>query len=522
MIDRISLTLPTPAPVRDRTARTVLFALWFAIALYFVTTHVLWRDEVRAFTLALSGDGIVGLFRAIHGEGHPALWYLLLRGAHTLVPVREVLPAMGAAIGIAAAAALAFRSPFRLSVIALLLFGHWMVFEYVAVARNYGISALLLFLLANWHARGGGRGLGQGALLFLLCNTNASSAMLAAGFLLFWLVELATIDGLRWTPALRRWAVAAACAAAGVVTCLLVIYPPYNDAAVSPMLGNLTPGKLLVAAFRVPHAMVYLLPIAGLDWTWVAPFLTVIVIAAPLSLARTPGGLVAGAAITLAMTLFFQIVYPGYYRHVALLLVFIASLHWAAARGGGGRWPDRMRAPADAIATIGSIGFGLLLAIQVAIGAMQFSYVRNGGVFGRAAEFGRLLRRPELRNAMVIAKPEVMVEALSYYAPNPTYLVREARFGRMVHFTLHRRPNLTLADMLAVARDLRGRTHRPVVIALSHYLDANRPTRVTDGYETTFSTTPDQVRAFRAATRLLVQFGPAQTDESYEVYLLTG
>lgn len=523
MFERFSLTLPGPAEVRDRTARAVVFLVWIAAVLYMVATHVFWRDEVRAFTLALSGDGVIGLLRAIHGEGHPALWYLLLRAVHTVIPVREVLPALAAAIGIAAAAMLAFRSPFHLSVIALILFGEWMLFEYVVVARNYGISVLLLFLLADRHARAGGRGLGQGALLFLLCNTNAPSILLAGGFLLFWLTEIVTHDGLHATPALRRWAVAAACAAAGVVACVLVIYPPYNDAAVSPMLARLTPGMALAAAFQVSQAMGALLPGIGWEWPWATVLLTLLVVATPLSLARTPGGLVAAAVVTVAMILFFRIVYTGYYRHAALLLAFVVSLHWAVARGGGGRWPVRIRPFAGGVATVGGIGFALLLAVQVAAGIAQLAYLAHGGVFGRAADLGRLLHRPDLRNAVVIANPDVMVEALPYYAPNLTYLVREGRFGRVVRFTFHPRRDLSLADMLATARALHRRTRYPVVIALRERLEEDRPTRIRDeGYGITFSTTPAQVHAFRAATRPLARFAPSQVEENYDVYLLTG
>ena len=35
-----------------------------------------------------------------------------------------------------------------------------------------------------------------------------------------------------------------------------------------------------------------------------------------------------------------------------------------------------------------------------------------------------------------------------------------------------------------------------------------------------FTTTPDQVRRFQAATQRLVRFGPVVSDESYEVYVL--
>ena len=38
---------------------------------------------------------MIEMLRNVHGEGHPALWYLILRGGHDLLPYREVLPIAG-------------------------------------------------------------------------------------------------------------------------------------------------------------------------------------------------------------------------------------------------------------------------------------------------------------------------------------------------------------------------------------------------------------------------------------------
>ena len=76
----------------DRRNRLILFILWLVLIGWFISGHTFWRDEVRAFSFALSGANMAEMLRITHGEGHPALWYLLLRGAHNLFPFREVLP----------------------------------------------------------------------------------------------------------------------------------------------------------------------------------------------------------------------------------------------------------------------------------------------------------------------------------------------------------------------------------------------------------------------------------------------
>src|SRR5947208_8323685 len=139
--------------LRDRRVRLGLLLIWLVFVIWLLSRHTFWRDEVRAFSLALSGSNVVEMLRNVHGEGHPALWYLILRGGHDIFPYREVLPVAGALIGIAAMAVFAFFSPFRTIIVAAVLFSFYGAFEFVVVARNYGISALVMFVLAALYSR---------------------------------------------------------------------------------------------------------------------------------------------------------------------------------------------------------------------------------------------------------------------------------------------------------------------------------------------------------------------------------
>jgi hypothetical protein len=368
-----------------------------------------------------------------------------------------------------------------------------------------------------------------GALLFLLCNTNVPSVLLAAGLLLFWLVEIMGADDWRPTaakvPALRAWAIAAGCAAMGALTCFVTVYPPYQDAAVSPHLHEVGVGAMLLASVQIVDSYASLLPMFLWQWRPATDvLLIVLVVALPLSLVRTPAGLAGGVAGTLALLLFFHFVYPGGYRHTALLFPFVLSLHWMVAQGGGGIWSASVEPVARRIAPVAPVAsalLALLLAIQVGYAIVQLKYQAGGGVYSRAADLGRLLHRPDLRRAIVMSNPDVMVEALGYYAPNPTWLLRQRTFGRVVRFTFFDDRNLSLGEMLATARQLQHRTGRPVVILLRQTLDPAAPAKVEDeSFGISFSVTPEQTRDFLSATTLLARYDPVQVDESYDVYLL--
>ena len=125
------------------------FAGWLAVVLALLAQHAMWRDEVRALSLAMSGTDLASMLQALHGEPHPALWYVMLRAAHSVVGRPEVLPVVALLVAIAAALLLLLKSPFPWQVICLILLGHFFLFEYSVMARNYGISMLLLFAVAT-------------------------------------------------------------------------------------------------------------------------------------------------------------------------------------------------------------------------------------------------------------------------------------------------------------------------------------------------------------------------------------
>lgn len=509
----------------ERWLRVALFLAWTATAAWLAAGHVMWRDEVRAFTIALAGDSVWDMLRGLHGEGHPALWYLLLRGSHGVFGVREVLPGLAFAIAAAAAALFALRAPFRPLVLALTLFGAFFLEEYAVLARNYGISMLLMFAFAALHGRWRGRGVGLGVLLALLANTNVPSVLIAGALGLFWGIELLGEEGWRWTPAWRRYAANMAVALVGVAACFAAVYPPAQDAAVSPLAGRLGVGTVLLAATNVTTMFSALLPDRWWDWPVSPLLLAAMVVGGPLGLLRRPAALAAAVAVMLAMPLFFQIVYPGVYRHQALYVCLLVTLYWLVASGHGGRWPaDRpgLRPAVQAVLVrFGQGAFVALLAVQALLSVSVVDIRAQGVAYSRSRDLAALLRRARLGHAVVMADADVVLEALPYYAPNPVWQTRPHRFGHVVGFTKANAYDLHLGRILADARAVRARTGRPVVIVTQLRLDPGAPPQTwSQGYLGKLSTTPAEVRAFLAATRPLARFAPAQTDESYDVYLL--
>lgn len=507
---------------RDFRVRAALFAAWAAISLVLVTHHVMWRDEVRAFTFALQGGNVIEMLRGLHGEGHPALWYLLLRGAHAIVPVREVLPAVGWLVTAAAVALFAFKAPFKPVVLALTLFSSFALVEYASVARNYGISMLLMFALAHLYPRYRDRGATIGALLALLCNTNVPSTLLAAAFLLFWLVELIGEEGLRWHRKYGLFILNAALAAVGALVCFLTVYPTMHDAAPIPFPGGI-PLREIATSLLVPaYSFWALTPPEMPSTVLTASLFAAILIGGLFGLIRSPAAFLSSLVAYAVLALLFHLVYYGFYRHQALLLVYVIVMYWLVARGRGGRWEGRgqLAARLPQVEAAGWLIFLFTVALQVVNSAAALGSLARYP-YSHSRDLADVLKREGLENAVLIADPDMVLEPMPYYVDNPIYLMREQRWGPYVHFTRHVRTELNPDIFLADARALRARTGRPVVIALEHRLNPAKPRfRKTSVRVWLFSATPDQVLRFQAGTRKLASFGPAISDERYDVYTL--
>ncbi|UGY21766.1 hypothetical protein WDM22_14690 [Bradyrhizobium septentrionale] len=508
------------APKRDRRSwrDILLLAGWMALVGFQIARHVMWRDEVRALTIALNGDDPIAMLRGLHGEGHPALWYLLLRGAHAVFGRGEVLPGVAFVAGLVTVALLIFRSPFPRPLVLLLITSHALLFEYVVMARNYGISALFLFAIAACYPAHRDRGVLLGALLLLLANTNVVGAIMAGAFLLFWLFDLLEAHGWRWSPQLTNFAINAIIATIGVAICAATMLPTYNDAAArdwshaSPltaaMLSLVNPGATSLGAL-----FANLLPgIVG----------SVLLFAATLALLPRRPAFLATIAALLLTSLFFAVAANGAHRHAAVWLCFLITLYWISwrqvtAASISRTWYDRL------LPAIGRVSLLLVLAIQSAAGINDLRNAATGVVASRSADLGRLIAsRADLANAVILSEPEYLVEALPYYVKNRLYLARDHKFGSVVIFSRKGRMDSDLGETLRLAHELRNTIGAPVIILLAYRLDEITPDRIYDEGKDwrTFRASAAQIRDFRAATTMIRRFGPARTDESFDVYLL--
>lgn len=491
--------------------RLLMLLGWTVTVLWLASQHVPWRDEVRALSLALTGSTWAEMIRAVQGEGHPFLWYVILRGAHDIFGVREVLPAAGLLIGFAAVAVLVMRAPFRLLALFAMSFGLALGYEYVVVARNYGMAALVMFVIAAlWPRIRDTSWLGLS--LLLLCNTNVPSVFVAGGLYLYRLLELWGEQRDLKTPEWRRAAINGALLAIGAALAFVAVYPTANDAAAITQATPVTIANFFRGLFDTRRSFTEI----GLGDR---PLFTQLMIFLPLLLfVRRPRALISLLVILFALKLFFAMIYPAYFRHSALYFMALIAIAWIEAIKQPFRAPFTGAAPDLTVMTGSWLFLSLFVGMCLSFFANPVAWAREGRPLSESKRLATILARPEFKGATLMVDPDTSGEAVVYHTDRPNWLIRQARMDRVTPLSMSGNKDITLDTLLAQAEAIHRRTGSPVVIALQVPLDRIRPGRYDMMFRDYTTFTPDNISRFRAATRPVASLRRAQSDEEYDVY----
>ena len=141
--------------------------------------HVFWRDEVRALSIAKHADSFSDLLILLRNEGHPVGWYVLLKTAYLIFHGNWVLPFVSLSIAIISAFIWLQYAPFPLFERVLFLAGVFPLYDFSVLARNYGISMLLMFVTCSQFSKRFTKPVHVYLPLFFLSFTNAHSLIIA-------------------------------------------------------------------------------------------------------------------------------------------------------------------------------------------------------------------------------------------------------------------------------------------------------------------------------------------------------
>ena len=485
----------------------------------------MWRDEVRAFSVATRAASWAEMFSWLPEEGHPALWYVMLRAGHAVTGSQYVMPVISALVGVATAYLILRHAPFSGPLRLLSVFGAFLAYELTVVARNYGIGVLLIVgACVAWEKRLERPWL-LAILLMLLANTSVHAAVAAAVLASLW-----ALDVLRQRDRFAMGiALMAIVTVAGSIGFALSTATPPDEMAFASSLHTLTPSRVLQALLVDPGlglrgtdgadlTAVGELPWVrfGIDERIVGRILTnLAVLAAAWGLRKNRLHLVAFIGTILCFELVFRLVYPGALRHLGLLAFLIFGIAWLAI----------LSSPSDDREAVSKrISLGLLPLFAIQSLALPFTAVKHVlHVESQSSSLADAIAgEPRFADAILMSEPEPLMESLPYYAGNPIYFPRQREFDFRTYFDRERRQqSMTLSNLVAIADSVGCAERRPLLISIGyrsfHFAEQGN---MRGPYGVTFTWNAAERIEFARRTRALPWFPGATSDENYRTYEL--
>jgi len=434
----------------------------------------MWRDEVRAFSVAIHARSWLDLFGNTQQDGHPIIWYAILRVGYAVTHSTLVLPVASLLIAWTAAFLILRFAPFPVWIRLLTIFGAFLGHEFSVVSRNYGIGVLFMMLACMLFPARGERPIRLGIVLALLANTSVHAAVAALLLGFVWIgSDLLNPDS---RGALTRPASLAALAIglAGTAFALWSAHVPPDLVYAVPLSRvlpdkwgaiPLDPGKGLMGFEQANIAVAGALPWArvGINPTFACRVIVdIALLGIAWSLRRNAICLAATVLAVVCFEVIFRLMYSGGLRHEGILAFILISLVWIACEDSEARSAAERR----------SMAFGLLPLLIFQAAALPVTVRRvllHPTSSSRA--FAELVNRtPALRDAILAGEPDFMMEPMSYYVSNRVYMPRQRAFDYRVHFDrgVRRQRDLRLGTLIDVADSLSCATGRQVLLAIAY------------------------------------------------------
>lgn len=461
----------------ERRTRWIALGAFLAIGLALVLTHEPWRDEIQAWLIARNSDSLGALIRNSRAEGHPLLWYLLLWVPARFTRDLLAMQLLHLAIAAAAVACVLWRAPFPRWQRLAFTFGYFPVYEYSAIARNYALGMLLLFvgcMLATRRPRPYVR-----LVLVIVLMGSTSAYGLVLGAALGSAVALDDFVRRRWygeDPPWRRIGVAAGVLVVGAALVVAQSAPALSSPGARGFTNAIREDRVrgalapFAGLFPIPSVETRFWGTSIVDGLVNGPVRAVLGLVLLALLAWCLRGRIAalwlwlvGASALFALGLQG---YQGFTRHAGhFFLLFVAACwllpslalwregHDPSARRAGGlglRWADASRA------------LGVLLLVHLVASVVPIA-AELTHPFSGAHDMAELLARKGYGDAELVLWPEfegiAVVAELdrSGYLPALGRRARDQEWGSPRHHTTDR-------DVARLARRLCRDSPRPVVL----------------------------------------------------------
>ena len=487
----------------------------YAVAIIFVSTyHEVWKDEVGVFSIIRSHPNFLDALRELKQYGHPFLWYSVLWLSYKVIHASVALKVAQIVIAVLSAWVLISKSPFTTFEKVLFLSGYFTLYEYAAISRNYGISMLLLLVVASLYSDRFNRMILYSLAVFFLAQTHVLSWIIALFLTLALIVESVPLRKCGDID-LKTFFISVVILLAGLALSLYTAYPGkttiathFFDTRFLSLAQAAT--KSFFQCFFVPQKIGDLFGIknlwvlSGFFWAFYGLIF------------KRPALFAIFLASFLAFNFFFSTVYFGAMRHYGILYILFWAIFWMW------RSEDNRENKAG---DIRSQCLGLLVMVlslpQIAMAYQAIEMEIKMDYSASKAASDLISKDPVLREAIIISEPSQHAEALPYYVNNRIYFPREGRFGTT---TAMRKDVITkmkysLNELLNDAQSLKQQYGKPILILLEPGLVGGDPGERQWAFGVSFSYSREALDRLLQSTKKVGGFYGTISGENYEMYL---
>ena len=490
----------TTIPKTERQFALILVAAFLVVTLPVMLHHEMWRDEIQAWLLARDAASLGDLFHYFHFEGHPSLWYLLLRPIARAVRDPRWIQPIALLFSCCTVYLFARFAPFPRLIRVLFAFGYFVVYGWTIVARSYGVGLTLAILLCVLLARPRPRYRMAAVAMALLASTSVYGSMLvvACGIALA-AAALFGPAGTARRERMRRVALPVLVGAAAVILAAVQVWPAPDNSFAGPGLGGAHRieqfswvERPLIAIAPIWRGYV---PIPRMEETsdiWWANFLVdrshkgallagilsiVGVVLLAMLMRRSAFALSLHLSATAILVLFSIFVYGGsLYHHGYFFLAVIMALWFAAAEAAEmptGRQTVAKSAAVRWIDGRAQLAIITLLGLQVIGGGFRVvaDYVMPFSEGEAAADY---IRSHGLDRLPLLASPGFNATTISGYLDRPIFALDR---NVLMTFAPLNIPAAIIGDGQVLSRIdacCAGRDSAMVLI-LNHSLEATSP-----------------------------------------------
>ncbi|KAA6439827.1 hypothetical protein FEM33_10265 [Dyadobacter flavalbus] len=314
---------------------TLLFLIYISLVAFGLYHHEMWRDEIQAWNLVHDSASIPDLFHNIRYEGHPVLWFLVLWPFSKFSHDPHIIQVVHFGMAAFVAFLVIYKSPLRFYQQIAVLFSYFLFFEYGLISRNYLIGIALLLGIAVLWKSDRKNSWSIGILIFLLFQSNAFMALIAAAVLLMLMLELFQ-SRILFRPGNIVSVIFAM--AGGLLFLVTIVPPPDNSYAPIwnlhfwPGLAVTTIGKITAGLLPVPEFKTAFWGTRLIENSIVNAMIAVPVVAALLWSLRKNTSVFIFTFTSFGLMLLFLYLKPvGTYRHYGHFSMALLFAYWIYA-----------------------------------------------------------------------------------------------------------------------------------------------------------------------------------------------